>query len=258
MAQDPGTIDARRFTTVGFLHPHLGADKQAIRKALGPKLGAVKERQIKLPGWRLYQAEYLRSSSMYPTHRVDVSSRTRQGGRIAHDIFIASTVHEHLGPATWIASPYIQLLDEIHGDVLRSITTPAVQYVGMNMPTFYASLAAGLAGVAAKRVILRIVAEPNVELVSLTGKMPLHSEIHDSLSKSTLPYGVGVQVEAEGQRCRVTTNRTGMTHWFQSAPETIVCPLTLLSRLDAAGVLRSERLYPLTLEARTADEAMSE
>lgn len=258
MSGDVSTTEARRFTAIGFMHPSLRPDVKSIRDALGPSLGQVRKIDVGPDGWHTFHCEYERITSLYPADLVEARSRMRKSGRYAHDIFISLFDYGSLGSVMWVASPYIKLLDEIHSEASKRLIEPALQYTSANMKGVFALLAQGADSIAVKRVILRIISEENVELVSLTGKMPLHSDIHRGLSQSTLPYGVGAVVEFEDQRARVTVNRTGLVHWFQSEVKTLGCALSLVSMLSGADLLHQDRRYPLSEEAQKAISSLED
>ena len=261
MVDGVSTTELRRFTAIGLTHPSFTSDARGISRALGPHVGRLRNCDSGTPSWRVYQAEFELNSSLYPARLISPESRKRSSGAYAHDIYVAATRLSRIGPVLWIASPYMRLLDQIHDDLNLRLGSPAVKYLGVDMKPFYRHLSTrDVTDVVARRIILRILSEDNVELVSLTGKEPLHSKIHESLDNSTLPFGVGAQVEAGPKeqriKARVTVYRTGMLYWYQSQLETIACPLSLISTLAGLNLLTTERLYPLNPDAQRADKTL--
>lgn len=245
----PTEREFRRFTAIAVTHSELRTPGK-VASALSSRV----LRNFQLPdapdGWEVSMIEYLASRKHYPDG-VGSKSRDRGSAGYAHDLYVASKdFGGSIGPAALIASPYVAILHQVISELTSAVGQPAVQYLGVDMPRVYASLDAAGENAAVNRVTMQVIGEPNADLVTLAGKRPLHSRIHETLEGVTVPYGIGVNVEFSGSRCRVNLDRHGRISWFQTAADRVSHPLELLNRVALEGALLKARRFPLERESR--------
>jgi len=237
----------RRFTAIALVHPELSSPAD-VSKRLVTRLGAPKRITPGPSGWSVTRMEYTAARKYYPEH-VGGDDRNRGEAGYAHDIYVATRdFGGRVGPVLLIASPYIHFLEAIHKLLDGAATRPAIQYLGIDMPSVYRSLDASGEEATVNRVTMQVMGEPNADLVSLSGKKPLHSSIHEKLLGITKPYGIGVNVDYEGTDCRISLTRHGRINWFQTAEDRVAHPLVLLDRIHRDGGLKKVRRYPLKRE----------
>jgi hypothetical protein len=237
----------RRFTAFAMVHPELRSPAD-VGRCLGTTLAAPEEVPFSPTGWAVTRMEYLATRKFYPGH-VGGDERDRGDAGYAHDVYVATKDFAgRIGPVLLVASPYIHFLETIHDTLSMTIVKPAIQYLGADMSTIYKALNAAGENAAVNRVTMQVMGEPNADLVSLSGKMPLHSDIHDKLLDITKPYGIGVKVEFAGTDCRVGLTRHGRINWFQTTEDRIAHPLALIDRVNSDRALKKVRRYPLKRE----------
>jgi hypothetical protein len=237
----------RRFSAFALVHNALRSPADVSRH-LGATLGAPRQVRFAPAGWSVTMMEYLATRKFYPDHVGD-DERDRGEAGYAHDVYLAAKDYGgKIGPVLLIASPYVHFLERIHDVLDQAITQPAIQYLGVDMARVYQALDDAGENAAVNRVTMQVLGEPNADLVSLSGKKPLHSDIHEKLLGITKPYGLGVKVEHAGTDCRVGLTRHGRVNWFQTAEDRIAHPLALLDRVHEVSGLKKVRRYPLTRE----------
>jgi hypothetical protein len=250
MAQ-PTERSYRRFTAVVVVHRELSAPRD-VSRILGNSLVSP-TRVPKAPsGWSASRMEYLAGHKYYPDN-VGSTSRERDGGRYAHDVYVAAKdFGDRIGRVVFVASPYTAFLHDIVGDLVDRVGSPAMQFLGIDMPVVYQALDSSGENAAVNRVTMQVVGEPNADVVALAGKRPLHSKIHDRLSGVTVPYGIGVNVHFNKADCRVSLDRHGRINWYQTAENRVAHPLALLDRIANEDALLKVRRFPLEREPRDA------
>lgn len=252
MVRSGPTVCDRRFTALGFRLMTLEASIGSLRNEFGSLLSDIRRCATFTGGWVLYEARYERVSSLYPSHVHDNGPVRGKNGRYSHDIFIAVGEMGSFGRVAWVLSPYQQILAEVNKLLLARPGSRAPQYVWADMKKMYSFLASNPNDVTVKRVILRIVTDSNAEIVSLTGRNPLQSDIHRSLAVTTLPFGAGAEIDAGGVKCRVTIRQVGIVEWYQYELSTIEYVIAYLISLDSQGIFYLDRRFAITEEVRKA------
>jgi hypothetical protein len=236
----------RRFTAIALVHPGLRSPADVSNHLDGAL--AAPERVLSGPdGWTVTRMEYTATRKFY-RENVGSDARNRDGG-YAHDVYIATKdFGGRLGPVLLLASPYVRFLEAMQDKLTSKVTRPAIQYIAVDMPAVYAALDESGENAAVNRVTMQVIGEKNADLVSLSGKKPLHSNIHTNLLGITKPYGIGIRVDHGGADCRVGLTRHGRINWFQTTEDRVAHPLALLDRVYKAKALLKVRRYPLIRE----------
>ena len=254
MAEDR-IFERRRYWAVLIQHSSLQGLAD-LRKFVGFRIG--ESHRVALPkcGWRATRFEYLANHSHYPVHRYD-PSRNRDGG-YAHDFYIAARSRlngDNAGSPLLIGSPYIRLLDQLMGELRRRLPGEAPQFSSFSMQETYQAFQAGIPEMAATRVTLEILNEPGelVELVSLSGKNPLRSDLHDAINKVAAPYSLRAEVQSDSGRSRVSVDRHGNFWWYLAGEDRLSNTLRLVDTLEALRVTKMTRSLPLDRADETED-----
>jgi hypothetical protein len=122
----------------------------------------------------------------------------------------------------------------------------APQYLSVDMAALYGQLSGrDLPGVNVTKVTMQMLNEPTLELVSLAGKNPLHSELHAAIKDVAAPYSLRTELNSGEGRNRVNIDRHGNIWWFQVAEGRIAAALRFIDRLDEMQVFRRTRSRPL-------------
>lgn len=246
------TREYRRFTAVMVIHPALQSPAD-VSRLLPKSINRLNKLKDLPAGWEGVRTEFLLPRrSFYPEHLISKESRKRGDAGYAHDIYVATKdLGGQAGRVTLIASPYVELLVRVIEALEEAVPEPGVQFADVAMPTVYRWLDADEGSSSlVNRVTMQIVGEPYADLVSLSGKRPLHSMVHDKLKSVTVPYGLGVRISNSGIDCRVSIDRHGAVHWFQTTEVCVVHPMKLIDDHNAAGAFRKVRRLPLMREAK--------
>jgi hypothetical protein len=237
--------EQRRFSAVVLHHPDL-VNHSALRRLLGAAVASSQSLGRPASGWNVTRFEYLWNRSLYPDTVVRPDDQQRQGG-YAHDVYAAyAPARDNQPAAVLLASPYVRLLSSINTTLRRALNPPALQYGALDMDGVYRYLSSVENGTPARRVTLQILNEPGLELVSLSGKNPLHSELHAALARVAAPYAVRVEAEDHGENCRVNLDRHGNVWWYQTVEAKFLVTLKFLATIRMLGVIHSTRHFPLS------------
>jgi hypothetical protein len=247
-----GMFEQRRYTALVFQHDAV-PDYNAFLKLLPSVRRAARVRLPKSSDWRAERFDYLAKTNLYP-ETVKIGANGNSNG-FPHAMYYGGTsgLSTLTGPVTVIASPYVRLLNRVANDLRRKLPPPASRYLAIDMRRVYEAVAEGQPGITATRVTMQMLNEPTLELVSLAGKNPLHSDLHAALRKVAAPYSVRAEVEGDTGAARVNADRHGNLWWYQSDESRLERPLRLLEALDRWGALRVVRSLPL--DRATEDEA---
>jgi hypothetical protein len=149
----------------------------------------------------------------------------------------------------------VRLLASITGNIRSRLDRPAPRYVSVNMTSVYEALSdGGVDQLTATKVTMQMLSEPTLELVSLAGRNPLHSELHAAIKKVAAPYSIRTEISGDSNKCRVNIDRHGNFWWFQAEEKRIVLPLSVIDKLDEAGALKLTRTRPLDRAEDEDDE----
>jgi hypothetical protein len=148
----------------------------------------------------------------------------------------------------------MRLLSQLLRLLRSNLPGPAPQYLSVNMAATYAALSRGVEGVATTKVTWQMLGEPGLELVSLAGRNPLHSELHAALSAIAAPYSLRVDVDGDDeQHCRINLDRHGNLWWYLASEKRMALPLMLIDTLERFDVLKKTRTVPLERAEGTDD-----
>ena len=242
---DQTVFERRRYSSVLFQHPSI-IDSASLRKILGDSAGSAKSVNIKGSKWTVSRFEYLTSRSHYPSHRFSSADRRRDDGTFPHDFYVATARHFGDAPVILVASPYVRLLAAMFKTLRERLPSPAAQFHTVSMPEVYEAFATGISGMTATRVTMQMLDEPALELVSLSGRNPLNSNLHQAIEKVAAPYSLRAEVSAiKDQHTRVNFDRHGNFWWYLTAQERLVNALSLIDELHRLGLMDLGRSLPL-------------
>lgn len=253
MAQHSSLTDQRRFSSILIVHPHLKSPEDLVEMMRG-RLRLDPQVKAGGPDWAVTRAKYFAARSHYPASVIPPESIEEHSG-YAHEIYLGS-ISATAGPGfVLIASPYVRLLQQLVGYLARSRPEPALQYLAVDMRRTYAELQQDQARIAVTRVTLQMLNQPGLELVALTGRNPLNSELHASIEQVTAPYAVRVEVTGtSGDKSRVNVDRHGNVWWYQTDETRLEAPLGLIEALANANAFHLTRSLPLD-RAKNDDDA---
>lgn len=236
--------DQRRFSSVLLVHPNL-TDSKATVDYLQGSLSALADCKIQDDEWTANRCEYVSGRNYYPDSVGDPEARKRDHG-YAHQVYVAS---RRLAPSqtnmVLLASPYVRLLQRMVTDISRRLPAPGLQFYSLDMTGIYRAFEGRHVGLTATKVTLQMLSQPGLELVSLTGRNPLDSELHDQIKNVAAPYALRTEVILGDHKARVNIDRHGNIWWFQTDEAKIGIVLSLISRLASINSLRMTRTMPL-------------
>jgi hypothetical protein len=241
-----GLHENRRYSAVVFQHPSVKGLAE-IKGAIAPSIGRASNlKSIGQGRWEVDRFEYLLDRSLYPKHLLDPESRKRRNG-YAHDLYCAVPIRKSTtGPAPiLIASPYVRLLDTLFRNLRRSLPPPAPQFLSVDMPKVYEKFIAGETAMTAIKVTLQMLSEKTLSLVSMSGRNPLRSDLHQAIIRVAAPYSLRSLIVDEKGPCRVDVDRHGNFWWYQSDESTIRGALSFIDVLQSWNSLVPVRSLPL-------------
>jgi hypothetical protein len=244
--------EQRRYTALLVQHPRIRrlAD---LRRILGTTQTLAKLSGSPRP-WRAERCEVLAPRNLYPSHRREDDARRTDNGWHGHDVYLA--VREGDGDACFglIASPYTQLLKRMATALRDGLDGPAPRYLAVNMRTVYAALAEGASGLLATKVTMQMLNEPGLELVSLSGRNPLNSNLHAAIEHVASPYSIRTEVVGSDNQCRVNADRHGNLWWYQAEESRFPRALDFIEHLRDWSALNPVRNLPLSRAEDPEDE----
>ena len=250
---EPDAYERRRYSAVLLAHPDVRklADLSKVtRGGLSSNLTS-----IRAPGpWRIARSEWLAEKSHYPDHIVPAKERARPGG-YAHDFYVgvraAADLPTGAGNLILVASPYVRLL----GGFLKRLgqnVRPEPRFVAVDLESavsIFADMSAD-SPFKVKRVTLQVLRETQrrLELVALSGRNPLHSDLLQLINRPdrTRPFGLGVAVSDEPEvTIRVNFDRHGNFSWHLSRERQLLSVLRIVDEVLMDGLAVTTRTVPL-------------
>lgn len=242
--ENSALTDQRRFSSVLLVHPALN-EPNSIELLLGRSLTFLAGCDVGSETWSAHRSEYVSDRNFYPDSVGDPSLRKRDHG-YAHQVYVGWTRLPSLDAnAVLLASPYVRLLQRMVRDLAGRVSGPALQFLSMDMPSIYRSFARRDAGLVATKVTLQMLSQPGLELVSLTGRNPLDSELHEQIKDVAAPYALRAEVNLGDHKARVNVDRHGNIWWYQTDEAKLGTVLSLVSRIAAIDSLKLTRTLPL-------------
>lgn len=249
MATPTTSTDQRRFTSLIMSHARLNSLQSVAELVIGSPSHPIAE--VDADGWSVWRWEYIADRNHYPEHLVDVEQQRRDGG-FAHDVYLA---HRSFKGDNYVllGSPYVRLLHQVLDRIRTAIRAEAApRYAVVDMRRVYEAFQSGLPNMIATKVTLEMLAEPTLELVSLTGRNPLNSRLHAQIKDVAAPYAIRTEVNVNDQRARVNVDRHGNLWWYQTDESKTKNAIGFLDALLEIGAVRLSRLVPLD---RVSDDA---
>lgn len=235
--------EQRRYTALILRH-HAIPDYQSLHQVLRNTRRSGTVSLPKSSTWHAVRFDYMAPRSLYPDK---LTPSVEEGHGYPHAMYFA--VREGLdvaeGPVVVLASPYVRLLGRLVRRLRSDLPGPAPRYLSVDMARVYEAAAEGQPGLTATRVTMQMLNEPTLELVSLAGRNPLHSELHAALRTVTAPYSIRAEVDGESGLSRVNADRHGNLWWYQADESRFQRPLRLIDALDHWGAIRWGRSLPL-------------
>lgn len=253
--QRTNMYEARRYTCVALHHPKLrsiGNFADSLGSSIGERMSVVSETL-----WAVERLDYLTTRSYYPPPAASSEvepSRTRE---IPHALYVGTAIlpiSSEPRLVTLVASPYVRLLDAVLTGLNAAMSPPSLTFVRFDMRRLYQHFESSPGDtLRATRVSVRVTGEAGLELVSLSGRNPLRSELRHAIQEVAEPYGVRLDVGRPGRRAsRVHLDRHGNIWWYLNEEQEVKFPLLILAALGQEGFFQSTRVCPL--RRRTDDD----
>lgn len=240
----PTMTDQRRFTSILIVHPEI-REPATLAALIGARIEPVAASEAAGTPLGVERVEYVTQTNYYPDSVGDKEER-RQPGGYPHQLYVARVRAGVSGvDAVMLASPYVRLLHRIVNELGRRIRGPALQFITLDMPAIYRAFARHTEGLVATKVTLQMLSQPGLELVSLTGRNPLDSELHEQIKEVAAPYALRAEVFAGEQRVRVNVDRHGNLWWYQTDEAKLAGVLKLIGLLSNIDSMRVSRTIPL-------------
>lgn len=249
MAPATSATNQRPFTAIMLQHKDLQsvADLPRLLKA-----GSIPPVNEFLAGeWTVWRWEFIHHRNLY-SDKLAVE-RKRDGGW-AHDIYIAQRFIDGESYLA-LASPYVRLLRQLDEDLKGALRQrSAILYGRVDMPKVYAAFQSGNTDLSASRITLEILDEKVLDVVSLTGKNPLNSKLHQKIKAVAAPYAIRVELAEENKRARLSVDRVGNLWWFQSNEAKTELVFQALDKIIGMNAIGKGRRFPLDLKYKKSDE----
>lgn len=224
---------SRRYSAVAFAHP--GLQKWTSELALINELGAERVApRLDVAGWSVSRVALAVSRNYFT--KIEDRSLAVGDSSYVQQAYVALLRPEDLGregePVAVILSPYVRLLNRLLTRAGSVLGAPKLTYLCPNMNSvFEAFEKSSFPGMGATRISVRDKKEPAVELVSLTGRNPLKSNLRAELRKVGPGYSVRVEVQTKNGPVSVHLDCFGNYWWYHRAEDNISAPLALVELL---------------------------
>lgn len=235
--------EQRRYTALVFHHSRI-ADYRSLKQYLGRMRHSTRVNLRDSPEWKASRFDYFAPISLYPDR---LKPTTEENEGFPHSMYFAVRrgLHVASDPVVVIASPYVRLLNKIARELRSALPGPAPRFLTLDMGCVHEALRKDVPGLRATRVTMQILNEPSLELVSLAGKNPLRSELHEALKEVAAPYSIRAEVEGRTGKVRISADRHGNLWWYQSEESRFERPLQLIDRLAGFGAIKWGLSIPL-------------
>lgn len=187
------------------------------------------ESEFTVAGWRAYRLASDFSNSYFSTVSKD---QFAVGKDLFRQEYYVAVAPDGIDVAL-IISPFVRLLDRILTRVSRvqDAQSPLTYAVPDLDEVFRAFEDEQFNFMTATRISVKKDEDPIVDLVSLSGRNPLKSNLREDLRKAGNAYSVRMAVGPKGQQINVYLDRFGNLSWFQRKEADLWAPLRALGAL---------------------------
>jgi hypothetical protein len=246
-------LEGRRFSSVAIVHPSLSAFD-----TLPSGLKASKEFQVetsfRVGQWHVDKVQFTADRNYFrtvPSNDLSVTGGYRQ------DLYLAQGQLKVAGMATaalFVLAPYVKLLDSFVRMLQSRLGTPSVAYVVADMNDAFEHFEARVYDwLLVTRISVRDDQEPGLDLVSLTGRNPLRSNLREELKRVGPAYSMRFATAVTGFPTNVHVDRFGNYWWYQRNEDAIVNSMAVIDELSACGLLQIVHTLP-TRRRSSSDE----
>ncbi|MET4167308.1 hypothetical protein ABID74_003235 [Gordonia terrae] len=247
---------SRRFSAVAFTHPEV-----AQWSTLEP-LQEILETSRSFPvasapeGW-LASRIAVRSPRNYFTSVNDTSLATDQG--YVQEVYVA--IYKYRVPsesversAILLMAPYVRLLNRLVTRLKRMLDPAHLVYLTPDLDEVFSRFErTSIVGMRATRISVKDESEPTIELVSLTGRNPLKSNLRAELRRVGPAYSIRIDVHSPPHETTVHLDRFGNCWWYHRSESDLTGPLSLFSELFSSVRVAEGRHRPTYRITPSAD-----
>jgi hypothetical protein len=213
-------------------------------------------------GWTAVAFELLDGKSNYPSGKVERATRRRvdpgsKTPKYAHDCFAAlCETEEHC--FLFLSSPYKHILRRYRPPMSLAEEASST-FVALDMTRSFDHFSDHRNLRSAGKITVATKGDPELRIVSLTGKAPLASGIWKTLRGRAQPHAIRLDtLESEEVTARMNFDAAGNIHWFQSSPEAFVKVCETLEYLRNLTLFTPVATWPLALPPKKKKEKKKE
>jgi hypothetical protein len=247
---DNKLVDRRRYSAV--ILQHSAAEFERAVPELGKLLKGPRVQIETIKGWSLWSDRVFSGRLFYPRDVFPVGEAPEPRTGYAHPVYVA----ERQGRIRTLAvfTPFVGLLDRSFGAFPPSEET--ARYLAPDLPRLFEGLGSATNDTKDREILtlrstkigIQHNGDTDVQLVSLTGKNPLRSDLWKSVKRKYSPYSIRVHPVVNGETRNgpsVNFDRHGNVWLFATTPSTISESLKVLQSLTDTGMLKPVSENPL-------------
>lgn len=247
---------SRRFSAIAFTHPdvHGWHDLEPLKR--------VMETSRSFPidptphGW-LASRIAVRSPRNYFTSVSDSSLVTEEG--YVQEVYVAIYKYQDSAEAVTrtavlLMAPYVRLLNRLITRVARLLDPAHLAFLTPDLDEVFTHFERStINGLRATRISVKDESEPTIELVSLTGRNPLKSNLRAELRRVGPAYSIRISVDSTSENTTVHLDRFGNCWWYHRSERDLAGPLSLFSELLSTVRINEGRHRPTYRITPSAD-----
>jgi hypothetical protein len=221
----------RRYAAVALTHPGMdtwGSEESAVRLLpSGESLGAQR-----VGAWSLAKVT-VEIPRNYFTKLPDDVVATKSG--FVQELYVAFRKVEIWGkvvPVLVLVSPYVRLLNRVLTQFARNIGAPPVEYLTPDLEEVFGLFeSTSFDWMDATRISVKDDAEAALDLVSLTGRNPLRSNLRRDLLDVGPAYSIRLSIRLDGVITNLHLDRFGNFWWYHRSDADLAAPLSVIDEL---------------------------
>lgn len=233
-------FEARRYSGVLIDDPGLSSPGAVLER-----LSIAKSRQFdvttQVDGWHVVRGRILSDTPHYSS----TSAPRTPGGSYLTDLYVAANIRG--SSKVLLASPYVRLLASCIENLDDHPKLGRVQFLKPDMNALFTHFErARTTQMSATRISVLMEGDVGLELVSLSGRNPLRSDLRHALLEVASPYSLrvkGTYVHSRGTNMHA--DRHGNIWWHLASEDSLTNVLAFVDILLKAGRLTRTTSSPL-------------
>jgi hypothetical protein len=233
-------FEARRYSAVLINDPDLPDVASVMRSLRVPKSRSTPI-DIAVTDWTVARASIIGDTPHYPAAN---AHRTESGAYLT-ELYVAAPT-DSASSGVLLASPYVRLLATCLRDMASSVRRDVV-FVKPDMDALFTHFErTRTPHLSATRISVLMEGDVGLEVVSLSGRNPLRSDLRHALLKVASPYSIrikGTYLDSRGTNMHA--DRHGNVWWYLSSEAALVNVLAMINVVRHGGMLSQTTSSPL-------------